>query len=145
MLRAVGPEARLDITCLTATPDAATALTALTALTATTTTYDVGGLLISSPSDPFLNRTLLRSATANTSAFKYTGHRVEAPSAPYAWTPGARHSDPEAAWPPLGTVRNEWKGRRVKRRKERPGVWLYIILGCIIPNGRRLYRLEYAP
>ena len=89
MLRAVTPEARIDISCGGGHRER----------------YDIGGLLVANPlQDPFLNRTALLNATSNASAFQYVSHRTQAPSKPYEWTPGNRHSSPDAAWPPAGVV-----------------------------------------
>ena len=52
-----------------------------------------------------LNETQLPGMTADTQGFLYKSHRLAgAPAARYAWTPGVRHSNPRAAWPPRGLV-----------------------------------------
>lgn len=63
--------------------------------------YAVGGLL-GQTDYAFLNASLLRSMRVDPAAFVYKQHRQSSPTARYRWAPGARHSDPTAAWPPRG-------------------------------------------
>jgi hypothetical protein len=52
-----------------------------------------------------LNETQLPGMTADTEGFLYKTHRLAGvPVARYVWTPGVRHSNPRAAWPPRGLV-----------------------------------------
>jgi hypothetical protein len=115
LLRAISPEARVTLACFgggggdAVSSSNSSSSSSSSSMQTQTLTYDVGGLLgTGAPGghDNFLNRTVLASgsAVANASAFAYTSHRTEPPPAPYAWSPGARNSPPDAAWPPRGVV-----------------------------------------
>eukprot|EP00048_Salpingoeca_helianthica_P016197 m.230956 g.230956 ORF g.230956 m.230956 type:complete len:742 (-) comp18202_c0_seq1:20-2245(-) len=64
-------------------------------------TYAVGGLGQQSTFLAYLNRSDLQ-LTSDPNAFQYVNHTVSAPTAPFPWTPGARGSPKELAWPPKG-------------------------------------------
>ena len=109
LLRAISPEARVTLACSGGGGGGDAGNSSNSSTYSQTLTYDVGGLLgTGAPGghDNFLNRTVLASgsAVANASAFAYISHHTEAPPAPYAWSPGARNSPPDAAWPPRGVV-----------------------------------------
>ena len=117
LLRAISPEARVTLACSGGggggdagnSSNTSSSSSSSSSTYSQTLTYDVGGLLgTGAPGghDNFLNRTVLASgsAVANASAFAYISHHTEAPPAPYAWSPGARNSPPDAAWPPRGVV-----------------------------------------
>ena len=63
--------------------------------------YPVGGLL-GQEDFAFFNTSLLHTLRVDPAAFVYRSHRTRAPQERFPWTPGVRHSDATAAWPPLG-------------------------------------------
>ena len=65
--------------------------------------YGIGGL-VGQGDFAFLNTSLLQNFSADPSAFVFRPpHRtVSATQKRYEWTPGQRHSDANAAWPPSG-------------------------------------------
>lgn len=63
--------------------------------------YSIGGLA-GQKNFAFLNDTLLLNMSSAPGAFVYQTHRTGVPVARFEWTPGARFSDAEAAWPPRG-------------------------------------------
>jgi hypothetical protein len=67
--------------------------------------YDVGGL-VGQADFAFLNVSLVPQFSANPAAFAFRPpHRVSASTRKrFEWTPGQRHSDVTAAWPPSGAT-----------------------------------------
>eukprot|EP00966_Prymnesium_polylepis_P049968 1156759-Prymnesium_polylepis.1 len=65
--------------------------------------YSLGGL--KAPGGVlYLNRTALREAEVLAHSFTYLRHRQTSPRLSFEWTPGRRHSDHLASWPPRGTA-----------------------------------------
>lgn len=63
--------------------------------------YPVGGLL-GQEDFAFFNTSLLHTLRADPTAFVYQAHRTRPPTERFPWSPGVRHSDAAAAWPPRG-------------------------------------------
>jgi len=64
-------------------------------------TYAIGGLGQEQTVLAYLEREML-NLTSDAKAFQYTNHSLASPETPYPWTPGTRHSDATASWPPKG-------------------------------------------
>jgi hypothetical protein len=85
--------------------------------------YKIGGLQQTDTFRAYTNRTSLKSVLIanHSNAFQYISHAVSEPVAPFAWTPGSRHSPTEFEWPPKGktlsvTFKLENKGQYISEK-----------------------------